>query len=489
MDASPSLAEAPVPSPPRAAAVGPGWPTLAAVVAISVLGAALRLYRPTFQSLWFDELFSVVFSDPGRPLGDVVRTYRTDFHPLLYPLFLHVWLGLFGATELAARLSTVVAGIAAIPAMFVLGRRLAGREVGLVAALVTAVNPFHLAYSQEVRNYGLLFLLAAASYAALLALYVRPRALSLAAYVLFAGLALHTHYYAVILVGGQLAGASALAMVRQRSWRATLPFAAAGGSLALVLAPWAGPLLRAAGVAEYWPAKPGPWFAVEYLHLYFGQQLWLTILVGLLLASLVIPARDDAQVSLAVAARQRDLARLLAVAAALSLLVPYLWSLVRVPILLPRCTLIVLPVLFVLVALAIRRLPGRWLRHAVAVAVAAGSLHTLLVTQRYYQTVRNEQWRETARWAVEHAESADRFVSELAPGFQFYFAQDGVGRRVEALTPDVLRAAARDGAAVWVLVARDRAGAAAVRELLGRRFELVAEKPFFSARAERWRPR
>ena len=48
------------------------------------------------------------------------------------------------------------------------GRRLAGPRVGLLAALLLALSPFHVYYSQEVRMYGLVTLLGLAAFSFLL---------------------------------------------------------------------------------------------------------------------------------------------------------------------------------------------------------------------------------------------------------------------------------------------------------------------------------
>ncbi|HVS02684.1 MAG TPA: glycosyltransferase family 39 protein [Thermoanaerobaculia bacterium] len=475
---------------------GRRWGAPAAVVALTLLATALRLHRLTFQSLWFDELFGVVFSHPERSLAEIVAIYATDFHPLLYPLLLHAWMELLGATELAARLLSALAGIASIPAMYGLGWALGGRGVGLAAALLTAVNPFHVAYSQEARSYTLLFLFAALSFAALLRLVARPRPATLAAYVLAAGLALHTHYYGLVLAGAQLSAAAAVILWRRRAWRALAPLAAAAAALALLCLPWLRPLLRAAATTDYWPPHPGPAFAARYFHLYFGAEPWLTALHALLLLALpVLLLRRRPESSPAHPLPVPYAASLLAAAVVLGLAAPYAWSLVRTPILLPRCTIVLLPALLGLVALAVGKLPGAGLRGAGLAAVLVGSLLHLFAGG-YYRTIRNEQWREAARWAARHPHyhhPRDRFVAALAPAFQFYFDQDAVGVAVEPATAEVLREALAQRAAgggVWFLeTPLGRRGDAEFQHLLSTRFHKVAERRFHGALSEYWVPR
>jgi len=117
-----------------------------AIVALILLGgSALRLYGLTFQSLWLDELFSMVFSRSDLPFKDIVRVYLDDVHPLGYPFLLHLWLLLFGDTDLAGRSLSAALGILGIAVMLLTGRRLISTEAGIYAALLTALNAYHIA--------------------------------------------------------------------------------------------------------------------------------------------------------------------------------------------------------------------------------------------------------------------------------------------------------------------------------------------------------
>ena len=70
------------------------------------------------------------------------------------------WTGAAPGTvnEVALRLPVTVCGILSAAAMGLLGMRLAGPGAGMLAALLTALHPWHLRYSAEARNYGILLL-------------------------------------------------------------------------------------------------------------------------------------------------------------------------------------------------------------------------------------------------------------------------------------------------------------------------------------------
>jgi mannosyltransferase len=131
---------------------------------ILLLAFALRVINLGGRSLWYDEAFAVLFSEKGMDAmlsGTLtpVAGGASDIHPLLYYGTLNVWMSLFGQGAFVVRLWSVVLGVATIAVIYVLTRELFGDKTALAAALITAIAPFHVQYSQETRMYALLGLL------------------------------------------------------------------------------------------------------------------------------------------------------------------------------------------------------------------------------------------------------------------------------------------------------------------------------------------
>jgi 4-amino-4-deoxy-L-arabinose transferase-like glycosyltransferase len=127
------------------------------LVAMTLLGLGLRLYRLDGRSLWLDELVTawVTRFDSLWQVFDFLR-YWPDNTPFIY---VQAWLlrGL-GGDEWAVRLPYAIEGALTVPAIYLLGRALWGRPVGLLAGLLMAVMPFAVWYSQEARSYAPLML-------------------------------------------------------------------------------------------------------------------------------------------------------------------------------------------------------------------------------------------------------------------------------------------------------------------------------------------
>ena len=135
------------------------WPILSLCIA-----AGLRFWQLGHNSLWADEFASLATALP--PLSQIpAAALRHDaFEPPLYFWLLHGVIRMFGGSDWALRLISAVAGTLTVPLAWLLVRDLS-RSVSLAgtAALLLAVNPLHVWYSQEARPYALVVCLGTAA--------------------------------------------------------------------------------------------------------------------------------------------------------------------------------------------------------------------------------------------------------------------------------------------------------------------------------------
>jgi 4-amino-4-deoxy-L-arabinose transferase-like glycosyltransferase len=120
--------------------------------------------------------------------------------PPLYYALAWFWTQVTGTGEVGLRSLSALAGVALVPVAFLVGRELRGREAGLAAAALTAVNPMLLWYSQEARAYSLLVLFCALSLLFCVRAARRGERRDFVLWGLAAGLALATHYFALFAV-------------------------------------------------------------------------------------------------------------------------------------------------------------------------------------------------------------------------------------------------------------------------------------------------
>ena len=123
-----------------------------------MLTAVLRIPTLGRDSLWYDE--AVSYLTASWPLPTILNNTVQSSHPPLYYSLLHYWFLLVPEGDVSGRVLGLLFNIFLIPAIYLLCCELfAQPRIGLVAAFLTAVSPFHILYSHELRMYTLLMLL------------------------------------------------------------------------------------------------------------------------------------------------------------------------------------------------------------------------------------------------------------------------------------------------------------------------------------------
>jgi 4-amino-4-deoxy-L-arabinose transferase-like glycosyltransferase len=122
------------------------------------VGAFLLRLPYLSQSLWYDELFYTALGLSGESARWVLTQ---DLHPPLYASILWLWIHVFGDSEVAVRLPSVLCGVTSVAVVFALARRWLDTRVAFLAAGLLALSPAHIWYSQENKTNMLMLLLTA----------------------------------------------------------------------------------------------------------------------------------------------------------------------------------------------------------------------------------------------------------------------------------------------------------------------------------------
>jgi len=198
---------------PSGTSLGSRDSLLAGIAIGLVLIVAVALRFVVRSDLWLDEALSVNIAK--LPLGDLPAALKRDGAPPVYYVLLHFWMEVFGRSDTAVRALSGVLSIATFPAMYLAGRRLAGRWGGWAAVLVFATSPYAIRYASETRMYSLVMFLVAWGYLAVVRALEKPTVGRLAVVALAVATLLYTHnwsYYLLATVG---------LVLLYRAWRGT----------------------------------------------------------------------------------------------------------------------------------------------------------------------------------------------------------------------------------------------------------------------------
>jgi hypothetical protein len=438
------------------------------IIVLLLLAFALRVFRLGVQSFWADEGYGLYLASASLP--DLTRDIFVDLnHVPLYFFALHFWIRLVGDSELAVRYFSLIGGVLTVVLTFRIGRSLLGRAVGIVAAALAAVAPFHVYYSQEARMHIWTTALCLLAANALVWALDRPAAWRRWALFAAAGvLGLYTFYYAGFALAG-LSLAGGVALLLRRDWRGFVRLGVANAAVLLAFAPWAA--LVAVRLAEQAQHK-GKDF-VTYAAPDFLNLNWKTFVAGVTAEPerLAWPIWPVALALLlgAVALRRSRYRLILPLYLVVPLLGVFLVNL-RYPHFLPRYLLLATPAFYLLLAGGLV-LPLRWPRPAAVVAaplaVAGGVVFLLTAGQSLANAYFNsayfrDDYRGVAQTITVTAQPDDAIVLN-APwqiyNFPYYY-KGGlplVGLPYEdpldpAITEPKLRALVAQHAGIWLVL-------------------------------------
>ena len=161
------------------------------LIIILVVAFLIRLIALN-QSLWLDEGTTAKVVGEFSYLGIVTRFSPTDFHPPLFYLVEKLWTSVFGTSEIALRMPSVIFSLLTGWVVYLLG--------GIWTAVFFLFNPLIIYYSQEARMYMMVTcLLTAAVYYFTKILRINGLT-NLLLFTFFSVLSFYTFYGSIFLI-------------------------------------------------------------------------------------------------------------------------------------------------------------------------------------------------------------------------------------------------------------------------------------------------
>ena len=399
----------------------PGLVLSVALACVTVIGLVLRLYDAGVRSLWVDELFSVGLAAQD-PRTILTVLYGEEANMTLYYALMYVWVRLVGteASELRMRLPSVLFGAAGLLALYRVGARLDRPATGLLAAVLLAVNAYHVEMSQEARAYTLWALLTTLSWVALIDGLDGGGRRAWLRYVAWTTVAFYSHFFTLFVIMAQVI----VVAIRWRlpEWRALVISGSFVAALCLPFLPFF--LANSDGSQILHVRHSDVNDLLDLLRLFAGASTPMLLAYSVLgaigvgvVARRALHARDRAGVGRA--------------------LIPLLWLLVPVltmfvlsyvkPMFKERYLFAAMPAFPLLAAIGLMALRPRLLRPVLAVAVVGLSLMPLVNGLEIRQS---ENWRAAVAYLEASAQPDDGwiFISKRGQlGYEYYAGWLGDG--------------------------------------------------------------
>lgn len=166
------------------------------LIVITAIGAILRFYNLSKNSLWLDEASTYYLSSNTFEQIWAVG-FSADNNPPLFHWLMHLML-MLGNNEFILRLLPVLMGILVIPVVYLIGKEFKDENTGLIAATLIAFSPFCLNYAQEAYSYSMVLFVSSLMFLFYLKAIKTNTNTNWILFGMFSALAFWTHFYTFV---------------------------------------------------------------------------------------------------------------------------------------------------------------------------------------------------------------------------------------------------------------------------------------------------
>ncbi len=391
---------------------------------IIVLACILRLIDITTESYWFDEIYSIALSKFSFP--KIAALASIDVHPPFYYMIFHIWIKIFGISELAARSFSAVLSIATIPIIYILTTRLFNKKTAYIAALIFAFSRINIFYSQECRMYTLLTLLACVSYYFLILILrdegsKRNKSFLLLWYLLANTAMIYTHNFGFMILLAQVLYILTI-LIRTKSLKTAKIFQLGISYVILFVLylPWLFVFLSQLKTVGkgFWLPEISIFSGIESFIELSGSIILATIFLIIIVYGFLKKSEKES-----LELKSETETNTLSIGGGLFWLwfilpiaIPLLVSYIASPIFNARYLLLTSPALIILVSVNIDRIVSNNLKWAIVILILALSIIALTED---WTTSEKEDWRSAAGYLDKTVKNRNLIIVDVCPEFNY----------------------------------------------------------------------
>ncbi len=472
---------------------------------ILVVGFLFRIYALESESLWMDEGYSLMFAKP-----DVVSIIKINSstieclsNPPFYSIILHFFIGLFGESETALRMPSVIFGCMSIFMIYKVGTLLFDENVGLLGALILAFSKFHIYYSQEARSYTLQVFLILLSFYFFIKFFRKGNLIISIGYIISSLLLIFTHYFGVFIIFSQNIIFVTIFLLFNRKDKPKINhWISLQAILIILFSPWIYVLLRMMNQqkGKVWFVPPVKLLFYTFLD-FSGSIILLFLFLILTFISVIFWLRKRNKSGSGKAKfnsfnnnlLENNSIYFLLIWMLIPILFPFIFSRFFRPIYMVRYTIGASLPLYLFAAKGIKSI-GSYKSIKLSVIAIVLSLSFINLTQ-YYTTSYKDKWRETANYVDQNAKSGDLVLFNSGDNilvsfiFNYYSNRDDLVKKnfpestewvpikniINKLEPVV------DGfKRIWVVVYRDRDPDFLIENKLKEEYNLIFHQKYIA---------
>jgi 4-amino-4-deoxy-L-arabinose transferase-like glycosyltransferase len=141
------------------------------LVGLMLVAVGFQVTAALQKSFWEDEAFTATVAQ--QDLSSVLVTITKDVHPPLYLVVISSWEKIFGSSELALRMFSILCVILTLLLIYKLTVEILDDRAGIVVMVLLSLSPLYIMFGHNARYYALAAALSMMVTLSLL-LYLRP---------------------------------------------------------------------------------------------------------------------------------------------------------------------------------------------------------------------------------------------------------------------------------------------------------------------------
>lgn len=401
------------------------------LISIVFIGTIFRFYKLDNQSLWIDEIFTMNVSDTRNSFSFIYNFLKShDPHPPLYYFLVHTFFLFFGYSTLVLKIFSATVGVLGIFSIYYLGKELVNKEVGTILAALTSMNYFHIYYSQEGRMYSLFFLTTSIALYTL-SKFLKNQNIKTTTFFVFGSLLMiYTHFLGVfILIGFYIILLTNFLKSKYNLKLLKHSFLASVAVIILYI-PSIIIVFSNPNRDEIW-IKPPTLKTFEFMFKeFFGySSMTVTILICLLFFSFILflikkknKTSQETNCNHAV--------QIVFISLLTTISLTLIYSFVRLPIVVNRYFIGILPLILILIAISIYNLKNKYFKILVILFLAILSFNNLISNKKFYNSFYKTQFKHATDYIVTKYPN-DLIVSKLGNFYLgFYLNQKNLQNNI-----------------------------------------------------------
>jgi hypothetical protein len=401
------------------------------LVIILFIGAFFRFYKIDFQSVWLDEIHTLNEADPKISISEIYnKLLISEPHPPLYFLLVHFSFKIFGYTTLVLRSLSALIGLLGIFSIYLLGKEIFNKKVGILASILLAINYFHIYYSQDGRMYGLLFLTTTISFYSLIKFIKRSTLKNAIFYAFFSALMIYSHFFALFtLVAQYLILLYFVIKPFETSSKIFLKYSFISGITTLILfIPSFGLLQKTAEIKSIWIQMPTLDVYTQFFKDFFGQSEIVLFFIIMLIIFFFIKLFNEKTIkSFDINPDKEKLTFtffILIMWITITLILPLIRTYTSLPMLINRYFINIVPAVLIFVAIGLYQIKNKVISNVVLSLVVVFSITDIIVVKKYYKDPCKTQFREATEFILKNNDEKDKIFTSLGWYLPYFLNND-----------------------------------------------------------------